>query len=65
MLAIIDEKGALKATQHDKYENIVGSVWLSLFMCSNGNSIFTPVDSTILIHLKRWFAYGDEHGTKK
>jgi hypothetical protein len=28
----IDEKGTLKATEYDKYENITGSVLLSLFM---------------------------------
>jgi hypothetical protein len=27
------------------------------------NSIFTQVNSIILIHHKRWYAYGDEHGT--
>jgi hypothetical protein len=30
----------LKATEHDKYENIAGSVWLSLFMGSNGNAYY-------------------------
>ena len=34
----IDEKGSLKATEHHKYENIAGSVWLSLFMDINGNA---------------------------
>jgi hypothetical protein len=38
----IDEKGTLKATEHDKYENIAGSVWLSLFMISNGNAYYCP-----------------------
>jgi hypothetical protein len=32
----IDEKVTLKTTEHDTYENIAGSVWLSLFMDSNG-----------------------------
>jgi hypothetical protein len=30
----INDKGTLKAHEHDKYENIAGSVWLSLFMGS-------------------------------
>jgi hypothetical protein len=65
----------LKATEHDKYENSAGLVWLSLFICSNGNafycprrlaraernSIFTPINSTISIHPKRWYAYGGKH----
>jgi hypothetical protein len=25
--------------------------------------IFTPINSTILIHPKRWYAYYGEHGT--
>jgi hypothetical protein len=50
---------------------------LSLFIGSNGNayyyprhqalvernSIFTPINSTISIHPKQWYAYGGEHGT--
>jgi hypothetical protein len=31
-IIMIDEKVTLKATEHDKYENISGSVWLSLFI---------------------------------
>jgi hypothetical protein len=27
------------------------------------SSIFTPVNSTIAIHPKRWYAYDGEHGT--
>jgi hypothetical protein len=27
------------------------------------NSIFTPINSTISIHQKRWYAYVGEHGT--
>jgi hypothetical protein len=38
----IDEKGTLKDTEHDKYENIAGSVRLSLFMGSNGNAYYCP-----------------------
>jgi hypothetical protein len=33
-------KGTLKATEHDKYENISGSFCLSLFMDINGNAYF-------------------------
>jgi hypothetical protein len=29
----------LKASEHDKYENIAGTVWLSLFIGSNGNRL--------------------------
>jgi hypothetical protein len=29
----------------------------------NRNSILTPVNSLILIHPKRWHAYGGEYGT--
>jgi hypothetical protein len=36
---VIDEK---KATKQDKYENIAGSVWLSLFMGSNVNVYYCP-----------------------
>jgi hypothetical protein len=36
----IDEKGTLKAIEHDKYENIAGSVWLSLLMGSNGTAYY-------------------------
>jgi hypothetical protein len=32
----------MKATEHDKYENIAGSVWLRLFMGSNGNAYYCP-----------------------
>jgi hypothetical protein len=32
----------LKATEHDKYENIAGSVWLNLLMGSNGNAYYCP-----------------------
>jgi hypothetical protein len=32
----------LKATEHDKYENITGSVSLSLFMGNNGNAYYCP-----------------------
>jgi hypothetical protein len=39
---VIDEKGTLKATEHDKYENIADSVWLSLFMGCNGNAYYCP-----------------------
>jgi hypothetical protein len=28
--------------EHNKYENITGSVWLSLFMGSNGNAYYCP-----------------------
>jgi hypothetical protein len=28
----------VKATERDKYTHIAGSVWLSLFMASNGNT---------------------------
>jgi hypothetical protein len=35
-------KRTLKATEQDKYENIAGSVWLSLFMSSNGNAYYFP-----------------------
>jgi hypothetical protein len=73
----IDEKETLKATEHDRYENIAGSLLLSLFMGSNGNayycrrrlarvehnSVFTPINSKISTHTKRWYAYGGEHGT--
>jgi hypothetical protein len=38
----IDEKGTLKATEHDKYENSSGSVWLILFMDSNGYAYYFP-----------------------
>jgi hypothetical protein len=38
----IEEKGTLKATEHDKYENIAGSVWLSMFMGSNGYEYYWP-----------------------
>jgi hypothetical protein len=38
----IDKKGILKAPEHDKYENIAGSAWLSLFMGSNGNAYYYP-----------------------
>jgi hypothetical protein len=38
----IYEKGTLTANEHDKEENILGSVWLSLFMCSNGNAYNCP-----------------------
>jgi hypothetical protein len=38
----VDEKGTLKATKRDKYENIAGSVRLSLFMGSNGNACYYP-----------------------
>jgi hypothetical protein len=41
-LLIIDEKGTSKATEHDSYENIAGSVYLSLFMVSNGNTYYCP-----------------------
>jgi hypothetical protein len=37
-----DEKGTLKATELDKYENIADSVWLSLFMGSNENAYYCP-----------------------
>jgi hypothetical protein len=36
------KKATLKATEHHKYENIAGSVWLSLFMGSNGNLFYCP-----------------------
>jgi hypothetical protein len=39
---MIDEKWTLKATEHDKYENIAGSVWLSLSMGSNGYAYHCP-----------------------
>jgi hypothetical protein len=42
VLRKIDEKGTLKANEHDKYENIAGSVLLSLFMGSNGNAYYCP-----------------------
>jgi hypothetical protein len=32
----------LKATEHDKYENIAGLVWFSLFMGSNGKAYYCP-----------------------
>jgi hypothetical protein len=35
-----DKNGNFKATEYDKYENITGSVWLSLFMGSNGNTYY-------------------------
>ncbi len=35
-------KGILKATKNDKYENIAGSIWLNLFMGSNGNAYYCP-----------------------
>jgi hypothetical protein len=38
----INEKGTLKATGHDKYEHIAGSVYLSLFTDSNGNEYYCP-----------------------
>jgi uncharacterized membrane protein (Fun14 family) len=38
----IDEKETLKATEHDIYENIAGSVWLSLFMGSNASAYYCP-----------------------
>jgi hypothetical protein len=38
----IDEKGTLKAIQHDNYENIAGSVWLRLFMDSNEIAYYYP-----------------------
>jgi hypothetical protein len=31
------KKGTLNATKHDKFENIAGSVWLSLFMSTFQN----------------------------
>jgi hypothetical protein len=42
---MIDENGTLKSTEHDKYENIASSVWLSLFIgnkCNNGNAYYCP-----------------------
>jgi hypothetical protein len=38
----IIEKGTLKATDHDKSENIAGSVCLSLFIGSIGNAFYCP-----------------------
>jgi hypothetical protein len=38
----VDENGTFKAEEHDKYENIAGSDWLSLFM----GSIFLPAPSS-------------------
>jgi hypothetical protein len=38
----IDEKGTLKSTEHDEYENIAGSVWVNLFMGSIGNAYYCP-----------------------
>jgi hypothetical protein len=38
----IDEKGTLKAIEHNTYENIAGSVSMSLFMGSNGNTYYCP-----------------------
>jgi hypothetical protein len=35
-----DEKGTSKAAEHDKYEDIAGSVRLSQFMSSNENLSF-------------------------
>jgi hypothetical protein len=34
----IDERGSLKATEHDKYQNIARSVWSSLFISGNGST---------------------------
>jgi hypothetical protein len=61
----IDEKGTLKATEHDKYENNAGSVraclWAVIEMHITAqdaeprvarNSIYTSVNSTISIHPK-------------
>jgi hypothetical protein len=39
---VIDEKGTLKASEYKKYENIAGSVLLSLFVGSNGNAYYCP-----------------------
>jgi hypothetical protein len=32
----------LKATEHEIYENIAGSVWFSLFIGSNRNAYYYP-----------------------
>jgi hypothetical protein len=37
-----DENGTLNVTEHDKYDNIAGSVWLSLFMVSKCILLPTP-----------------------
>jgi hypothetical protein len=36
ILIKIDERGTLKITEHDKFENIAGSVWLSLLNSNYG-----------------------------
>jgi hypothetical protein len=64
----IDVNGTLKATEHDKYENIAHSVRLSPVMVRKGKHItwpglsatqyFTPVGSAIYIYSKRYYAYG-------
>jgi hypothetical protein len=42
VLILFIKDGTLNATEHDKYENIAGSVWMSLFMGSNGNAYYCP-----------------------
>jgi hypothetical protein len=37
---------SLKATEHDTYENTAGSVWLSLFVNSNGNALLMTTPSS-------------------
>jgi hypothetical protein len=37
----MEEKETLNVTEHDKYQNIAGSVRLSLFMSSNGSACYS------------------------
>ena len=38
----IETVGNPKVAQHDKNENVAGSVWLSLFMDGSGNASYRP-----------------------
>jgi hypothetical protein len=51
MKSIIDEKGTLKAIEQDQYENIAGSVWLSLIRCISGIATPNPVLGAPTLHL--------------